>query len=315
VPDKDGYVRVNGAKLKMDPIPPEWKPARLHEKFEIGLPEIGDGKSLVRLLGVKGKIESSAGSDGVALWEAGWETERIATGALPQPLPDGWSDALGKRLDTDDPALSLKNGRLTTAIKPRQAVTVEQIVRLPWSKKVRSHWLFEKMWVVPLIRDGDERATLSTLARAVGGKLVEDEAEWRIHFDPSAFRKRAITTVRSWTPKDSRDALAVSHYRMAVEVWNWIDDSTLLDLYRKPWVGGGMPVKRGTPLYAAISQYAAAYRQRAINPAPEYAEEARSDRELLSRIDWYGEPTALFGQNLGVSGGYPAIGGGTVMLT
>ena len=306
-PDAEGYVTVgNGARVKVDPIGPEWRRSRPIPPFGIALGEVGNGKDLTRLLRVKGKLESDARGGGIALWEAAWQPATTFVEGDGVPLSDGW-----KRANPE--TVRVEQGRVDAALPHDKALQVDDLVRLKWSKPLSVHWLIRSMWVVPCAKGASERTMLQTLAVATSGRLLESKDAWRIELDAKLFRPRAQASIRLRVPTDERNALAVASYDLATCAWDWIDDETIDELFRAPHQGLARPVKAGTPLSVAMGRYLAAFSAWTVDPPINMRNAIAPYRSMLRRIDPDGEPKIVITQNLGASGGWPRIGGGTVM--
>lgn len=232
-------------------------------------------RDLARLIGVKSTVEATSRPGGLALWGRTWEMETTHPNGTRVPLPQGWLAAKAS-------CARLTKSGVTCELPPRQAIAVGSLVDLPWSKPVKLHWLFQKMWVVPAAKNADEKTFLGTVAAAVAGKLVDGKDGYRIDIDSHAFRLRAQATVLARAPKGVngvRSAIQQGGVDIAVETWKWMDDATLRDLFREPYATIAFTARRGSPLDIALSRYYAAYKWRAEHGVPGPTNDIGGDAE------------------------------------
>ena len=274
--------------------------------FDLDLDAVVEDKDLPRILRVKARVEGKAAPGELALWDPVWRRETLVPINGKPPLPKDWQDP-------KPGFVRVAEGAVTAKLPPQTAYAVGEIAGLGWSKPVRVHWLLARMLVVPVASGAREATFLDCLARAVSGRLVDTGREFRIDLDPEAFRVRALATLQA--EADRRGTLTpilAASYRFRYEAWRGFDAAAIQDLYheRRMTIARDVPV--GSPLDAAIGQWASLYKEKAANDPPTVEGGVREMRDSLAKIDWSRSPRVFASQDTGLSVGWHALAGGTV---
>lgn len=275
-------------------------------KFEIGGDLAEDPKAFRRLMKVKAQTSVFLTPEAIALWNPAWQGETTHPTPLSDHAPDGYRAAKPS-------AYEIVDSKAIFNLAKGEAVRVSELAALDWPRPIHLHWLPETMWVVPVGKNVEESQFVTALAAAVGGRLTSSADGYRIDLDPAAFRTRALARLEANAPSSKASDLTRAHYEIARAVWTSIGDDQIQDLYRKPFVGIAFEAKPGSPEAIALSRYILAYRSKAEDARTTSADDRAGMRGMLDRIDWTGRPNVLVSQNLGVGGGWPAVGGGTVI--
>lgn len=307
------YKKQFGVAIK--PLGSDWKPTSQIKPFQIDGNAVGNSKDFVRLMKVKSQISASMDS-GIALWQEAWEPTTTFVQGGGMQLPSEWVQANSK-------LLVLQSDRLSCELPANQAVSVKSIADLKWSKPVKVHWLLEQMWVVPSLKSTSELDTLKTLAKAICGRVTQEGDKYSIDIDYKEFRERAAASIEVQRSREMAKAgglpkteinVSATGFDLSRATWRWLSDADLAELFSSPKRLIVRDIATGTQTSIAMSRYIDAYRAWAADPPQGKESTSIMMRKLLSKVDWKQPPRILIGQNLGVSPGCQALGGGTVLL-
>ena len=211
--------------------------------FDLSLETPGDGKDLVRLLRVKARAEARVGESGIAVWDGAWSEATVENTSQSIPVPSGFKSVRPS-------AAWLKDGKITVRLRPGEAVRVDDLRALGWSRPFEPHWFVGRLWVVPTVRQMPEEAFLRALAAATGGVFAKTPKGFGIDFSPPAFRKRALGTLARRPLQGDTPALAAASHELATKAWESASDEDLRLLYSEPGRMGGWTQIRGQGLTA-----------------------------------------------------------------
>ena len=275
--------------------------------YEVGLADAGDGKDLVRLLGVKGRVEAKVDPSVMAIWDAQWRPTTLDRMPLEPALPVGFAEAFPR-------SSWLKGGKLTVRLKPGQALRVSSLASLPWSRPLKIHWLLARLWVVPTASGASEEAFLKGLAAATSGALKETDAGWNVELDPRAYRRRALMTVQRGAWPELTPELSRSSRELAFEAWSAASDDSIVRLYLVPGQLGEFKPVTDRRMTEMARRRLLALESFVKNPPQDSRQSASAYAGLLGQITLDRPVKYGLSQNLAANLLWPREGGGSVFL-
>ena len=280
--------------------------AREHA-YGIDLKAVGDGKDLVRLLRVKGHVQSSTADGTIDVWDAAWK-EPTVDYDFGDPVPPEGMKAVKPNEDW------LQNGRVTIRLRPGEIVRVADLETMPWSRPLDVHWFNRRMWIVPTVRSLPEREFLVAVARATGCSFVGADNESKLVFDAKAFRPRALATIEARTWTADTPLIGVLVQRLARKSWSEASDKLLTELFSKPNQSRGYIEVRDSATANLAQSYLAAQAAfvGAASDQPRPFAEAVADQ--LRLIDTSKPPHYSLSQSIGAFFMWPSKEGGSIML-
>lgn len=124
---------------------------------------------------------------------------------------------------------------------------LEDIARMKLSKPLRWHWFFDSARLAADVRGSSELDMLTSLAAALGAKLVEDKESYFLDFSPRAFRARVkFLAMEARSVREEADAAY-----MSLLVQN-LSDRQLIKLYSDPGGSIQVPIAWQSPLHQSV---------------------------------------------------------------
>lgn len=132
---------------------------------------------------------------------------------------------------------------------------LDDIARMKLSKPLRWHWFFDSARLAADVRGASELDMLTSLAAALGAKLVEDKESYFLDFSPRAFRARVkFLAAEARSPLEEADATY-----MSLLVQN-LSDKQLFKLYSAPEESVQVPIAWQSQLHmAAMRRFRVTY--------------------------------------------------------
>jgi hypothetical protein len=195
-------------------------------------------------------VISSSGGDGTAL--------QSSTALSPKNYPLFFFlkqavTSYHSRYKTKGDLLQLNAGSLTSTVKRGEAITLHQLSN--FKKHLTWHWFFNDVRLIIDAKNVKSQYILEALPAAIGASLVERSDTYYLDFKPELFRKRVTALMNSkWPIRE--DAMVLADKKYMLELYKWISDADLLEIYSDPGNQKTLPAKVGSPLHrAAIARF------------------------------------------------------------
>ncbi|HWA81874.1 MAG TPA: hypothetical protein VG820_00460 [Fimbriimonadaceae bacterium] len=230
-------------------------------------------------------------------------------------------------LKKDSPGDLIFTSSLTVSNAPKTYFELGDLQKASWPKPLKVHWFYQKMAVVLDAHGASPATMLEAISKAVGGKFVETDKEFRIDFDVKAFRARTMATLAQDFPFDAeRDSsgndpktdpmtdIVRCHRAVLAETIRALSDTDLDRLFMKEGASKVVPASKDSPLALAIQAKLAAYESMAQTKTAVGGNLIETYRNALGLIDESVPPRVYFTSPLRAGVALGMKGGGTIML-
>ncbi|HVT13290.1 MAG TPA: hypothetical protein VHE55_13575 [Fimbriimonadaceae bacterium] len=230
-------------------------------------------------------------------------------------------------LTKDSPDDLIFKSSLTVSSAPKTYFELGDLQKAPWPKPLKVHWFYQKMAVVLDAHDAFPATMLEAISKAVGGKFVETDKEFRIDFDAKEFRARTMATLAQSFPFDpERDSpandpnsdpmagVARCERTVILETIRALSDADLDRLFVKKGISRVIPAPKDSPLSMAVQAKLAAYEDMVHSKVSVAGNLIETYRAVLKKIDGDIPPRIYFSSPLVASVALGMKGGGTILL-
>lgn len=197
----------------------------------------------------------------------------FSTGKLPRHLFEIGAIRRQRQPGTSAPnaqSLSVKDGRVSIAMKGTEAMTLSELQRLPWSRPLEYHWIGAEYSLAISADKVPEADFLREMARAVGARLVIGRDAYRFQMEPEEVRRRGLRTLReTLTPEQvqqlsDRDRMDLD---LAIAVLQNLPANNIVEMLRAPETETRVPLAGNPALQQAALNYLNALVRLAQTPA------------------------------------------------
>ncbi|MFZ4507083.1 MAG: hypothetical protein ACOYON_05220 [Fimbriimonas sp.] len=165
----------------------------------------------------------------------------------PMVFPAGDSLSVPPSPIRRDGSLSISAKRVSTSTGG-STFALASLQNQKFSKPIRVHWFIQRQFVAASASKERESTFLRLVALAAGAEFYESPKEYRIDFEPSEFRKRALFTYQA---VGAKNGLGFTRADLAFSgaVLRDLSDEQLREVYKKPDNQVQFPMPINSELY------------------------------------------------------------------